>query len=140
MKLRLTRLLFQDKQTLGILRVIDATGKILFECKTLELADLNNAPQKSCIPLGRYKVSKRVSKKYGLHLHIQDVPNRSFILIHAGNYYTQILGCVLVGSAYSDINKDGYQDVINSKLTLKAILELVPTLTEIEITTAQILA
>jgi len=110
-----------DKQTLGLMYY---NGKEV--AKTLELADKNNAPKISCIPKGSYKVVRRFSQKYGNHFHITDVPNRSFILIHNGNYHTQILGCVLVGKAHLDINKDGYKDVTASKDKMKELLALLP--------------
>jgi hypothetical protein len=124
MKAILTRTLSQDKQTLGKLELFDDVNKKLFECKTLELPWLNNAKQKSCIPKGTYTVVTRTSPKYGSHFHVTNVENRDMILIHSGNYFTDILGCILVGSALSDINKDNYRDVVNSKVTLKKLSQL----------------
>lgn len=115
------RIEYTDKQTLGLMYF---NGKEV--AKTLELADKNNAPKISCIPKGSYKVVSRYSQKYGNHFHITDVPNRSFILIHNGNYHTQILGCVLVGKTHADINKDGYKDVTASKDKMKELLALLP--------------
>ncbi len=115
------RIEYTDKQTLGSMYF---NGKEV--AKTLELADKNNAPKISCIPKGNYKVVRRYSQKYGNHFHITDVPNRSFILIHNGNYHTQILGCVLVGKAHADINKDGYKDVTASRDKMKELLALLP--------------
>ncbi|GAB3194653.1 hypothetical protein ABID22_000150 [Pontibacter aydingkolensis] len=126
MKLFIKRNKYQDKQTLGTMDVVDAQNKVVFTCYTLELADKNNQPQVSCIPKGKYKVKKRTSKKYGHHFHIQDVQARSYILIHHGNYHTDILGCVLVGKSFLDINGDGYKDVTESKNTMKKLLNLLP--------------
>ena len=116
----------QDKQTLGGLILSDPTGKTVFTCKTLELPWLANARRKSCIPKGTYNVVPRHSDKYGPHLHITNVPKRDAVLIHSGNYFTQILGCILVGSAHSDINKDGYKDVVSSRKTLDKLVKLAP--------------
>lgn len=115
----------EKKQTLGTMEVLKE-GKFVYSCKTLELPWLGNAPQKSCIPTGTYKVVKRVSPKYGAHFHILNVPNRSYILIHHGNYHTDILGCVLVGQAHQDINGDGYRDVTSSKVTMAKLNKLLP--------------
>lgn len=114
-----------DRQTLGTMTIVDADQKV-FSCKTLELPWLNNATQKSCIPKGAYKVKKRTSPKYGLHFHIQNVPGRSWILIHSGNTHKDILGCILVGDAHRDINGDGYPDVVNSRKTLNHLLSIMP--------------
>lgn len=123
---------YEKEQTLGTLGVWE-NGKRLFACKTLELEDANNQKQRSCIPKGTYTVKKRYSAKFGNHLHITNVPNRSFILIHSGNYHRDILGCVLVGSDYKHLDKDGYIDIVNSKKTLTDLLKILPDEFQIEI-------
>lgn len=114
-----------EHQIIGNMRVED-NGKVLFNCCTLELPDRDNKNRVSCIPTGTYTVKKRSSPKFGLHFHITDVPKRKYILIHAGNFHTDILGCVLVGDKWKDVNNDGAVDVLNSKKTLKALLKLMP--------------
>jgi hypothetical protein len=66
----------------------------------------------------------RNSPKYGDHLHIVDVPGRSYILIHPANFVSQLRGCIAVGEARMDINRDGLIDVTNSKKTMEKILSL----------------
>lgn len=122
----ITRQKSDKKQTLGRLELFDVEGKKVFECKTLELPDLNNLRQKSCIPKGEYTITPRTSPKYGLHFLINNVPNRDTILIHYGNYNTDILGCILVGATHADINGDGFPDVTSSKLTLNKLLKHAP--------------
>lgn len=126
MKATITRDKLQEAQTLGTLVLTDEEGNKLFSCKTLELPWLNNKRNESCIPLGNYKVITRQSARYNKHYHIQDVPGRSFVLIHIGNFYTQTKGCILVGKKLVDINSDGYKDVTNSKTTLHKLLKLAP--------------
>lgn len=109
-----------DKQTLGILNI---NGNQFY---TLELGWHDNEKKISCIPEGKYEVIKRWSEKYGNHFHILNVPNRDYILIHHGNYFTDILGCILVGLGLSDINNDGLQDVTSSKVAMKALNKLLP--------------
>ncbi len=122
----LTREIFEDKQTLGTLKVFDTSGNVIFECKTLELPWRDNKFQVSCIPNGSYKVVPRTSNKFYKHFHILDVDNRSLILIHRGNYHSDILGCVLVGQGLKDIDGDGYRDVTSSKQTMKALRDIAP--------------
>jgi hypothetical protein len=117
-----------DKQTLGQF-YIDKE----FVCFTLELSWHNNEHNISHIPEGIYNVKKRYSNKHKNHFHILDVKDRSYILIHAGNFYTDIRGCIIVGDGYKDINKDNYLDVINSKKTLKNLLKLLPDEFELKI-------
>lgn len=111
----ITRNVGNDKQTLGEM-VATKNGETLV-CKTLELADKGNQKNISCIPKGEYVAKLYNSPKRGLVYQLQDVPNRTAIQIHVGNYYTDIEGCILIGDNFSDINKDGYADVINSRLT-----------------------
>jgi len=132
MKIRIIRNEYSDKEVLGDLSVIN-NDQIIFKCKTLELPDKNNAHKVSCIPKGIYHVEKRKSAKYGGHFHILNVPGRDMILIHSGNYYTQILGCVLVGDGFADINHDGHRDVLNSKKTLLRLIKVMPQSFELEI-------
>jgi hypothetical protein len=129
-KVKIVRTKHQDKQTLGELHY--KGGKLY----TLELAWNDNKKRVSCIPKGVYKVVPRSSPKYKNHFHVTNVPNRDFILIHQGNYHTQILGCILVGLAHADINKDGYADVTNSVRALQRLLEAYPNGFELEIVDA----
>lgn len=122
---RLQRTSSTATQTLGELTIYKL-GDAIFSCKTLELPWKNNARKESCIPTGSYSVVKRHSPRYKDHFHLSDVPGRSFILIHVGNYYTQTEGCILVGAAHSDIDADGHLDVIQSGPTMRKLNELLP--------------
>ena len=99
-----------------------------FTCFTLELPDKDNTAEVSCIPAGEYLWRKR--RPYGrfpyMHIDILKVPGRKGIKIHAGNYYSQIQGCILVGSGLLDINHDGLKDVVNSRLTLRQLIVMLP--------------
>ena len=71
---------------------------------TGELPWLNNLPQKSCIPVGRY-ICKRVnSPKFGNTFEIIGVTGRSNILFHKGNVPKKdSKGCVLIGEQFEMI-------------------------------------
>lgn len=116
-----------SKECIGEMLVMYGT-EVAFSCKTLELPDKGNAPQVSCIPEGTYKCQKvgpSPSIPYD-HFWIKDVPNRSGIKIHRANYFTQLRGCIAVGKAHTDLNKDGEQDVTESKNTLDKLLAMLP--------------
>ena len=70
-------------------------------CDTLENPYLDNQKNISCIPAGEYKVRIRVARESAtrdyVHLLVQDVPNRSYILFHRGNTAKDTSGCILVG-------------------------------------------
>lgn len=92
---------------------------------TLELPDLNNLPNISCIPKGRYKVKWTFSPRFMKYTYeIQDVPGRSGIRIHVANHYYQLNGCIALGKGLLDINKDGTIDVTESKKAIQEFEDL----------------
>lgn len=107
-----------EKQILGKLSVYNEFGHPLKEYDTLELKWLGNASMVSGIPAGDYVLERGKSAKNGLMYSVLRVPERIGIQIHAGNYYTQIQGCILVGVGLKDINKDGFLDVIDSRMAM----------------------
>jgi hypothetical protein len=102
---------------------------LVFACFTLEPAWKNNEAGVSCIPIGRYKLDQRLaveSSKLGYdHMVVSGVPDRTAILVHAGNYRDSTQGCILVGNSTADLNGDGQQDVASSRATLKRLLGVV---------------
>lgn len=115
----ITRKQSSDIQTLG--NLVASRDGVTFECKTLELADLNNMPNVSCIPPGTYKVVYTFSPKFMKYTYeVLKVPNRAGIRIHSANFFHEINGCIALGSNLVDINKDGQLDTINSRQVIKA--------------------
>lgn len=103
-------------------------GKIFygeFQCYTLELPWRDNKRSISCIPAGSYDVKVRLSPKYGKSYWVSDVPERSFILIHSGNwagdvkkkFKTHVNGCILLGQKRGLLG--GQLAVLNSRITVK---------------------
>ena len=95
-------------------------------CDTLERPYFNNQRNISCIPEGEYPVRLRLARESAsrdyLHLLVQDVPNRDWILFHRGNYPKDTSGCIVVGLG-------SQQDVVNNSvlamdLLIKEILHL----------------
>lgn len=73
-----------------------ANGKVI--CYTLELPWKDNSSNISCIPLGTYNGILRYDKADGWRIQLENVPNRTGVQIHMGNYTRQIEGCILVGT------------------------------------------
>lgn len=75
------------------------TGFITLQCshpvKTLELPNLDNQVNISCIPEGSYIVRR---DNHGRHqwYTVQDVPGRTFIEIHEGSKVSHSNGCILM--------------------------------------------
>lgn len=120
MKIVINRIWGDRNQTLGICSIIDSDNKPIFSSISLERGNRNNQRNISCILAGTYNVVLEYSAKFKQNLYeIKGVPNRSECKFHAANYWYQLNGCIALGDALADINKDGYNDVTNSKNTLK---------------------
>lgn len=120
---------YDKSQTFGQLYVMDG-DYLIFDCDTLELPYLDNKKNISCIPEGKYDLTKIIRPDGREGLAVDPVPGRHSILIHSGNYASgndpDIQGCILVGAGFRDINFDGHLDIINSSATfdkLYAVLD-----------------
>ena len=90
-------------------------------CDTLENPWQDNQRNISCIPEGEYPVRLRLARESAsrdyLHLLVQDVPNRDWILFHRGNTAKDTSGCILVGLGTE-------QDVVhNSTLAMDLLMK-----------------
>ena len=107
---------FTEKSTIGKLFI---NGEEF--CDTLELAWRDNQRSVSCIPAGEYKARIRLPRESAtrdyIHLLIEDVPDRSYILFHRGNTAKDSRGCVLVGQS----RKQDY--VGNSRLAMDLLMK-----------------
>ncbi len=89
MVLFLTRQYFHGG-TNGKLR---CAGRVI--CSTIELPWRQNRSGISCIPEGKYGIARRYSRRFGWHLEVVGVPDRSLILIHpANNAQLELRGCI----------------------------------------------
>ena len=114
--LLLIRDTFTEESTIGELFI---NGERI--CDTLENPYLDNQRTISCIPEGEYSVRLRTARESAtrdyLHLLVQDVPNRKWILVHIGNYPSQTQGCILVG------NGREHNAVNNSRLAMDLLIK-----------------
>jgi len=114
--LLLIRDTFTDNSTIGELFV---NGERM--CDTLELPWKNNEKSISCIPAGEYSVRLRPARQSAtrdyLHLLVENVPDRSYILFHRGNTAKDSRGCILVGQG-------SQQDIVhNSTLAMNLLMK-----------------
>ena len=90
-------------------------------CDTLENPWINNKKNVSCIPRGEYKVRLRLPRESAtrdyIHLLVEDVENRSYILFHRGNTAKDTSGCIILGLG-------SQQDVVhNSVLAMDLLIK-----------------
>lgn len=95
-----------------------------FSCVTLERHDID-------IPAGSYKITLYNSPEHGLTPLLQNVPNRSMIEIHEGNWEFNSKGCILVGSCRDALD---HTMIDNSLVTKKALVALLQGCDDITIT------
>jgi hypothetical protein len=67
---------------------------------TYELPWHDNKRNISCIPAETYLCKRVDSPSRGEVYELQNVPNRSHILIHIGNYKADSKGCILIGEQF----------------------------------------
>jgi len=120
--LTLNRYISDLKQTRGIL---------LFKgvplCHTLELPNLQNQHNISCIPVGTYNAHKSTSSLHGPCIRLAYVSCRSGILIHPGNNLSHTRGCILPGL---DLTASS---VLSSTAAMQRLLNHLPDQFKLEI-------
>ena len=97
---------------------------------TIERPWVGNKTNISCIPEGVYECRPFSGSKFKDVWQLMDVPDRSYILIHAGNWAKDVQGCIAVGKALSD---QEYM-VINSRKAIDELRAVLPESFEIRIT------
>lgn len=107
---------YQEKGTNGT--VLVNGDKV---CHTIELPWHDNERQRSCIPEGSYQLVKRTSAKYGKHILVKNVKDRSLILFHPANdAKTELRGCIAPVTVLTGPGKG-----IKSRLAFEMLRDLV---------------
>lgn len=102
--------------TIGVLKI----NKQVF-CYTMEPPDRENATSISSIPAQQYLVRHRISGKHGPTYTVQNVPNRSYINFHSGQYARHTEGCILLGTSISR-SDTGQVKLLGSNKAFKAFM------------------
>ena len=132
-KIICSRIFGNENKTLSQNHLVAENGKHLIDYKGIELPWKENARRISCFPAGIYRavaVQRYSNKKYALW--IQDVPDRSQIMVHSANFVRDLLGCLAPGTQFADIDRDGIIDVKNSAYVMRQLQMHIPLGTEIE--------
>lgn len=102
--------------TFGVLKI----DKSIF-CTTLEPKDMLNKQNESCIPAPQQYLCKKLMSRFGETFKIMDVPGRTSVLFHAGNFVGDTAGCVLLGQYIDKLR--GERGIFNSGNTFKRFME-----------------
>ncbi len=121
--LLLKRIFQNDKYTIGKLYIGDT-----YLCDTLEPPVNVNHPR---IPNGKYSICYQASKKFGCKMpFLLNVPGRTGIMIHTGNYPRETQGCILVGRNLTTGSVSKSKETFaNVDSIIKAILNLTGSVT-----------
>ena len=92
-----------------------------YVCFATEPPWKDNKPCVSCIPAGTYQLARRYSPKFGKSWHVLDVPGRTHILFHEGNYQRNTLGCIMPATMLS---RDSHLSGLSSRLALERFEKL----------------
>ena len=83
---------------------------------TLEPEWKDNQKNISCIPAGEYYCHDINSTRFGYTFEIQQVPDRTHILFHVGNFTKDTKGCILIGERFENdcilSSRDGFKEFI----------------------------
>ena len=91
-------------------------------CNTLEPPDRQNEKNISNIPPGQYTCRQINSPKFGTTFEVKNVPGRSHILFHSGNFVKSTMGCVLLGASFGQLGAK--RAILNSGRTFKKFLDI----------------
>jgi hypothetical protein len=123
----ISRIFSNKNKTLSEITLYSESSVVLAKFKGVELPWKENQKRISCIPANEYigvAIKRPSNKKYAIH--IQNVPNRTAILIHQANRANQLLGCIAPGQHFRDLNGDGIIDVTDSMITMAIIEQHIP--------------
>jgi hypothetical protein len=113
----LTRIKDDGVETLGVLE--STVPEVIFKCQTLEKPWLNNQHSISCIPAGTYTALWNfMGDMNAYHYELQNVPGRTGIFMHPGNFVVDSEGCILLG-ATDAIMSGNEMDITSSVLTVE---------------------
>ena len=103
--------------TFGILKI----NKSVF-CVTLEPPDKENIQNKSSIPAQQYECHKFNSPTFGKTYKIMGVPERTNVLLHAGNLVKHTKACIILAQYFGKLK--GNKAVLNSGTTFKNFMTI----------------
>jgi len=103
--------------TFGVLKI----NKEVF-CVTLEPPDILNEQNISSIPAQQYECRKHMSPRFGNTFEVSNVPGRTEVLFHAGNFARNTWGCILLAQHFGKIQSD--RVILNSGATFERFMAL----------------
>lgn len=128
----LQRLWADDKQSTGVLYIVNEQGQPVFGSMCIERGARNNQKNVSNAPAGVYDLVFEWSPKFARKLwELKGVGNgRTELKIHPANYWHDLAGCIAPGIDLKDIDRDGYYDVTRSTDTVRRFNKVLSGITK----------
>ena len=92
-------------------------------CVTLEPPDVENALRISSIPAQQYWCRRYSSDRYPNTFQIMNVPDRTKVLLHAGNIVEHTEGCIILGQYWGKL-QGAERSVNNSGKTFNKFMDI----------------
>lgn len=117
----LKRLETSNQGTFGVLEI--STDNNVFFMYTLELPWVNNLPNISCIPTGKYRGMWEISPRFKRFMYgLKNVPGRAGVRIHSANLASQLNGCIALGLKLGQI--EGKKAILLSSTAVRQFEKL----------------
>lgn len=117
--------------TLGIVTICDKAF-----CVCLEPPDARNQRNISNIPDSQYTCKRVESPRFGETFEVINVPGRSHVLFHAGNFVNDTAGCIILAQHFGKLY--GERSVLNSGATFKKFMEGVKGIDQFSLTIKEV--
>ena len=101
-------------------------------CVTLEPPDELNKESISSIPAQQYRCRRYSSNRYPDTFQVMNVPDRTKILFHKGNFDEHTEGCILLARKFGVLK--GARCVLNSGETFERFMEVMEGVNEFSLT------
>jgi len=118
--------------TIGTLKI----NKQVF-CTTLEPPDLLNEVNVSSIPAQQYRCRPFNSSKFGDTFEVCNIPGRTYVIFHWGNWDDDTEGCILLGESIRYFDTGG-RGLWNSKGTFNAFMGALKRYRELHLTIREV--
>lgn len=113
---RIYRIEESYRGTFGVLTICDKAF-----CVTLEPSDVRNQRNVSNVPDSQYLCKRIESRLFGETFEVINVPGRSHVLFHAGNFIEDTKGCIILAQHFGKLY--GERAVLNSGDTFRKFME-----------------
>ncbi len=124
----------EENEKYGTFGLIKINKEVFSVC--LEPPDYENQVSKSSIPVQQYMCKRIVSPTFGETFEITNVPGRTHVLFHKGNFKRNTEACVLLAQYWGKL-RTNERLVVNSGTTFQLFMEIMRPYNEFHLTISE---